>query len=175
MPKYLLNEGEKKLGVGRFKKDYKIIFKKKKINTIKKTIFLSIDSHHNHNNWSEENYIKLINILILKKYRIFLNFSPNNKVKFKKTIRMFNKKSVKFTYKLSFEKIIRLIAYSQFIIGNESGPVCLGAAFDKKVLSLYNPKTTPKSSKVIKKDVVYINTTNKNYKNILSKIFSFLS
>ena len=37
-----------------------------------------------------------------------------------------------------------------YIIGNESGPACLGASIGKNVFSIYDPKHTPNlSSKII--------------------------
>ena len=51
------------------------------------------------------------------------------------------------------------------IIGNESGPACLGASYGKNVFSIYNPSYTPNlSSKIINKKIKldYFSKVEKN-------------
>ena len=142
----------------------------------KKNVFLNIDSFHNQNNWGQENYLKLISRLLEKKYKLFINFSPRNKEKFNLVLNKFkNKSNIIFTYKKNFNKILQIIQECNYIIGNESGPICIGAALRKKVLSIYNPLTTPKSSKIIYKKIKYINSRNTNSKSIQKKILKFLN
>ena len=73
-----------------------------------------------------------------------------NKDKFSKD------KKIHFTYGEKFEKIITIINNCSFIVGNESGPACLGASMGKNVFSIYDPKHTPNlSSKIINKKIIY--------------------
>ena len=59
------------------------------------------------------------------------------------------------------------------IIGNESGPACLGAAMDKKVFSIYDPQHTPNlSSKIINRKIVYFNSKRLKPKKIIKKILN---
>ena len=142
----------------------------------KKNVFLNIDSFHNQNNWGQENYLKLISRLLEKKYKLFINFSPINNDKFNLVLNKFkNKSNIIFTYKKDFNKVLQIIQKCNYIIGNESGPICIGAALRKKVLSIYNPLTTFKSSKTIYKKVKCINSRNTNSKIIQNKILKFLN
>ena len=97
-----------------------------------KKIFISIDSHHDHNNWPIKNYIVIIKKLIKNNY-IYINFAPNKKY-FLKYFPDYLKSSKKiiFTYKKTISEIIKIIAQSDVVIGNESGPVCLGSSLKKK-------------------------------------------
>ena len=72
-------------------------------------------------------------------------------------------------------EVLKIIQRCNYIIGNESGPICIGAALRKKVLSIYNPLTTPKSSKIIYNKIKYINSRNVNSKSIQKKILKFLN
>ena len=160
----------------KFQKNYNLIFKKKI--TKNKTIFISIDSHHDHNNWKEIYFIKLINNLINFKRtnKIYINFSPNKIYKFKKILKTFKKNNlILFTYKKKFSEIINIINNCSYIIGNESGPICLGASLNKKVFSLYDPIHTPNlSSKTINKSIIYYNfkkiSANRIIKDLTNKI-----
>ena len=104
----------------------------------------------------------IVYIFFLKVLRLVLN-------KFK------NKSNTIFTYNKNFNKVLQIIQECNYIIGNESGPICIGAALRKKVLSIYNPLTTPKSSKTIYKKVKFINSRNVNSKSIQKKILKFLN
>ena len=44
------------------------------------------------------------------------------------------------------------------MIGNESGPICLGASLKKEVHSIYLPKHTRPESQIINKEINYYNT-----------------
>ena len=62
----------------------------------------------------------------------------------------------------------------KFIIGNESGPICIGAALNKNILSIYYPNT-PQSSKTINKKVKYFNTDLISPNKIISKIVKIIN
>ena len=61
-----------------------------------------------------------------------------------------------------------------YIIGNESGPICIGAALKKKVMSIYYPKHTNKSSKTIYNKVKFFNSDIVSSKKIISNILKNL-
>ena len=173
LSKYIYNETKKKFNLKNLEKNYTLVSKPF---SKKKKIFLNIDSFHNQNNWGEQNYLKLINKITHKKSKLFINFSPRNKTKFLSIISvMKNKPNVKFTYNKNFKSVLKIIRECDYIIGNESGPICLGAAFKKKVLSIYNPNTTPKSSKTIYNKVSFINSTKLNNSIIQKKILAFIN
>jgi len=143
----------------------------KKINHIrnKKKIFMSIDSHHDQNNWNIKNYVDLVDKLS-KKNIIYINFSPS-KTYF---LKYFNNKNLVFTYKYNISKLIKIINSCDVIIGNESGPVCLGSALKKKVHAIYIPIHTKPESKVIYSKNIYYNTKKLSSKIIQKKILDNL-
>ena len=166
LAKYIIKQSKNEFKNINFLNDYSLKFSKPK--SKKNNIFISIDSRHDQNNWGQNNYIKLIKKTLEAGniQKIFINFDPSKIKVFRKIIKEFiNIKKIKFTYSYNFNQLILTMNNCKFIIGNESGPICLGAAFRKKVLSIYNPKTTPKSSKTIYNKVDFINSTN--VKNIL--------
>ena len=63
---------------------------------------------------------------------------------------------------------------SLFVIGNESGPICIGAALRKKVISIYYPKHTNRSSKTIYNKVKFFNSDIISSKKIISNIIKTL-
>ena len=135
-----------------------------------KKIFISIDSHHDQNNWPIQNYLIIINKLI-KKNHVFVNFAPNKKYFLKFFPRnLIRSKKVKFTYKKKISEIIKIISQSDIIIGNESGPVCLGSSLKKKVHAIYLPIHTKPESKIIYKKNKYYNTKKLSSKIIINKI-----
>ena len=138
----------------------------------KKNIFISVDSHHDQNNWSLVNYLKIINAL-RKDHKIFLNFSPNKKeiLKFFLDRKIFFKNIV-FTHKKNISQIIEIIKKCQYVIGNESGPVCLGASFRKKVHAIYLPIHTKPESKIIFKKNKYYNASKIKPNFIIKKIIN---
>ena len=174
LSRYIYNETKKVFSLKKLEKNYKLIsspFSKKN-----RKIFLNIDSFHNQNNWGEKNYINLINNITEKKNKLFINFSPRNKKKFLFVISLMkNKPNIEFTYNKNFKYVLKVIRNCNYIIGNESGPICLGAALRKKVLSIYNPKTTPKSSKTIYSKVNFINSSKVKNSVIQKKIIKFIS
>ena len=173
LSKYIYNETKKKFNLKNLEKNYTLVSKPF---SKKKKIFLNIDSFHNQNNWGEQNYLKLINKITHKKKKLFINFSPRNKKKFRSIISVLkNKPNVEFTYNKNFKSVLKIIRECDYIIGNESGPICLGAAFKKKVLSIYNPNTTPKSSKTIYNKVSFINSTKLSNSIIQKKILKFIN
>ena len=172
LSKYIINQSIKKFSNIDFKKEYNLIFKKEKIKS--HSVFLSIDSHHDQNNWKQDNFMSLTEKLLkIKKIKkIFINFSPNKISRFSKIYRKFIKnRKIFFTYNKKFNRILKIINNCSIIIGNESGPACLGASFGKKVFSIYNPKHTPNlSSKIINKKIVYLNSKKLQSGAIIKKI-----
>jgi len=138
-------------------------------------IFISIDSHHDQNNWPIENFIKITKILIKQNKKIFFNFSPDKKYfldKIPKLIKRDN--NCTFVYQKSITELIEIINSCSVIIGNESGPICLGASLKKKVHSIYLPIHTKPESQAIGGNVTYYNTDllkdDEIIKNILKTI-----
>ncbi len=171
LSKFIINQSRNILPGVNLKKKYNLSFLKK--NSYNE-IFLSIDSHHDQNNWKEYNFINLTEKLLKveKIKKIYINFSPNKINLFKRTFRKFNKnKKVIFTFKNKFNTILNIINRCKFIIGNESGPACLGAAMGKKVYSIYDPKHTPNlSSKIINKKIIYFNSNKLKSEKIIKKL-----
>lgn len=150
--------------------------KKKNINKrlkYKIKIFFNIDSHHNHNNWGVNNFDLLITECLKYPSKIYINFSPKNiKMKSNFSSNIKNNRNIFFTYKEKVNKIIKLINECDVIIGNESGPICIGASLDKKVYSLYSKKFSRPESMPISKKIKYYVFNNKNSKIILKKIIT---
>ncbi len=145
---------------------------KKKLKTKKKQIFIVIDSHHDQNNWPTENFIQIIRKL-LKKNKVYINFSPNKKYFLKFFPNKIKKsKNIEFTYKRKISEIIDIIYSCDVVIGNETGPICLGSALQKKVHALYAPLHTLPESKVINKKNKYYNTYLQNPEKIINKILN---
>ena len=174
LSKYIYNETKKKFNLKKLEKNYKL--NSNVVSNKNKKIFLNIDSFHNQNNWGEQNYINLINKIAINKNKLFINFSPRNNKKFLSIIlKMKKKTNIVFTYNKNFKSVLEIIRNCNYVIGNESGPICLGAALRKKVLSIYNPKTTPKSSKTIYNKVDFINSTKVKNVLIQNKIIRFIN
>jgi len=94
---------------------------------------------------------------------------------FKKIIKTFQKnKKIKFTYLYNFKNLIKTMNNCKYIIGNESGPICIGAALNKIILSIFYPKHTPQSSKTINKKVKYFNTDLVSSQKIITKIIKII-
>ena len=133
-------------------------------------IFISIDSHHDHNNWGIESFIKIIEKLIIKK-NVFVNFSPK-KLYFLKFFNenLLNSKNLIFTHTETISRIIQIIQSCDIVIGNESGPVCLGASLKKKVHSIYSPIYTKPESQIIDPNNNYYNSNDNSSEEIIDKI-----
>ncbi len=139
-------------------------------NSTNKKIFISIDSHHDQNNWSVENYLAIIN-KIKKRNKIFINFAPNKKYFLKYfSKKLIKSKKIEFTHKKKISDIIKIIYQSNIIIGNESGPVCLGSSLKKQVHAIYMPIHTNPESKIIYKRNKYYNTEKLTSEKIIKKI-----
>ena len=168
---YIFKQSKKNFSNIYFKKNYDLRFKKK---IDKKKVFISIDSHHDTNNWDVNNYILLVKKMIKnhKFKEIYINFAPSKIKQFNKILNEFSRnKKIIFTYNENFDDIIRIINNSHYVIGNESGPICIAASLKKKIHSIYFPKYTNKSSKTIYKNVSFYNTDIIKPENIISKIF----
>ncbi len=138
----------------------------------KKKIFIVIDSHHDQNNWPTENFIKLIKKLY-KKNKIYINFSPSKKYFLKNfPLEIIKSRNIEFTYKKNISEIINIIYSCDVVIGNETGPICLGSALQKKIHSIYTPLNTLPESKVINKKNKYYNTYNQKPERIIKKILN---
>lgn len=147
---------------------------KKKINnnrSLKKPyIFFNLDSHHNQNNWNVEGFKKIIDKI--KNTTVFINTSPNNFKFFKNDLNKYvDKNNIIFTSKFSVTKLIKILSNCKIIIGNESGPICIGAALNKKVISIYTEKTTKPESKIISTNIKYFNSTKLNENIIINSIY----
>ena len=139
-------------------------------------IFISIDSHHDQNNWSIENFIKITKILIQRNKKIFFNFSPTKKYFLNKIPELIkNDNNCIFVYQKSITELIEIINSCSIIIGNESGPICLGASLKKKVHSIYIPTHTKPESQAIGGDVTYYNTDLFKDNEIISKILESIN
>ena len=146
----------------------------KKINnngSLKKPyIFFNLDSHHNQNNWNIRGFKKIIDKI--KNTTVFINTSPNNFKFFKNDLNKYvNKSNIIFTSKFSITKLIKILSNCKIIIGNESGPICIGAALNKKVISIYTEKTTKPDSKIISTNIKYFNSTKLNENIIINNIY----
>lgn len=157
-----------------FKKNYKLSYKSK--SNLSKNIFINVDSYHDQNNWHIENFKLLIFALLKKrkKFIIYLNLMPTKKKLIKELENIFSfSKSIIFTYNVTFKNLISIINNCNYVISNESGPVCIGASLEKKVFSIYNPLHTPHlSSKIINKSICYFNSNKKNPSYIIKKILT---
>ena len=157
-------------------KDYSFFLNKKNLSKNKnklKNYFISVDSHHDQNNWDIKYYIELIKSL--RKYnKIYINFSPNKKNLLKSfPKKFFQSKKIVFTYKKRISSIIKIIYSCDIVIGNESGPVCLASSLEKDVHAIYLPVHTKPESKIINKKNRYYNATQLSSSRIIKKIISY--
>jgi len=151
------------ININKSKKDHK-----KKIN-----LFFNIDSHHNHNNWGVKNFEFLISSCLKYCSKVFINFSPKHKkMKYQFSSKIINNKNIIFTYKEKINNIIKFIHNSDAVIGNESGPICIGASLKKQVYSLYSKKHSRPESKAISKKTKYFVFNDFNSKIISKKILA---
>jgi ADP-heptose:LPS heptosyltransferase len=136
-------------------------------------IFLNIDSHHNQNNWDMNSYKKIIDRV--KNKTIFINTSPDNLDYFINDLERYkNNKNIIVTSSFDITKLIRIISKCKIIIGNESGPICLGAALGKKVFSMYSEKHTKPESYVISNKIKYFNTDKLRSNAIINSIHKYI-
>ena len=136
-------------------------------------IFINIDSHHDQNNWEISNYIKIISKLISRDVKIFINFSPKKLYfleKIPKEISDSNK--VLFTHNKNILEVMKIINSCKFVVGNETGPICLGASLKKEVHSIYLPIHTRPESQIIKGKVFYYNVNEESDEIIINKIMN---
>ena len=136
-------------------------------------LFITLDSHHDQNNWSLKNYITMISKIIQYNVKIFINFSPS-KLYFLDLIpkKIVNSNKIKFTHNENILEIMNIINSCTFVIGNETGPICLGASLKKKVHSIYLPIHTKPESQIIKGKVFYYNVKEESDEDIINKIMS---
>lgn len=172
-----LFELKKRLKLKNYQNKYNIKIDQAKKNYINKKfkykikIFFNIDSHHNHNNWGVKNFDLLITECQKYSSKIFINFSPKNvKMKTNFSLNIKNNKNIIFTYKEKINKIIKLINECDVIVGNESGPICIGASLNKKVYSLYSKRFSRPESMPISKKIKYYIFNDTNSKIIKNKI-----
>ena len=146
-------------------------FKKIEENNYKSKVFISLDSHHDQNNWETKNYIKIIKKILAYDIKIFINFSPNKSYFMKILPKEFvTSKKISFTCKKKISEIIEIINSCNYVIGNESGPVCLAASLDKEVHSIYIPVNTKPESKIINSKTRYYSTKKESNETIINKI-----
>ena len=143
-----------------------------------KKILINLDSHHDQNNWKIENFINLIKIFLTYHFKIFINFSPSKFEYFNTHLNeFFNNNKITLIYKKNITEIIEIINFCDVVIGNESGPICLGASLKKEVHSIYLPKHTRPESQIINKEINYYNAdlltdekiTNEILRSIMNK------
>ena len=140
----------------------------------KKNYFISIDSHHDHNNWDKEYYIRLIE-KIKNPNKIYINFSPDKEYFLKFFPKKFFQSEIfEFTYKKKISEIIEIINQCDVVIGNESGPVCLASSLNKVVHAIYLPVHTKPESRIINSNNKYYNAKNQAPDEIINKIISSL-
>ena len=140
-------------------------------NTVK--LFITLDSHHDQNNWSLKNYITIISKIIQHNVKIFINFSPP-KLYFLDQIpkKIINSNKIKFTHNENILEIMNIINSCTFVIGNETGPICLGASLKKEVHSIYLPIHTKPESQIISSKTHYYNTDKEKEIDIIEKIIN---
>ena len=83
--------------------------------------------------------------------------------------------NINLTYQLKFDKILKIIQSCEIIVGNESGLICLGLSYGKKVISIYNEKHTQPESSIINGDVKYFNSTKSTDADIIDGILKILT
>ena len=175
LSKYIVKQSKIELKNISFVNDYSLKFTQNRKN--KKNIFISIDSRHDSNDWSQNYYIELIYKISKNKNcnKIFVNFDPSKLKAFENVIKFFkNKKKIIFTYSTKFDNLIQIMNSCSYVVGNESGPICIGAALRKKVLSIYYPKHTNRSSKTIYNKVKFFNSDIISSNKIISNILKIL-
>lgn len=162
------------LGINHFSNSYKLnyastnkdIFKFKKYK--KPWFFINIDSHHNHNNWDLFFFNKIIEKLKTK--TVFINTSPKN-IKLINSLEIKpSQKNIIITSMLSIKELIKIINNCELIIGNETGPICLAAALNKKVISIYNENFSKPESRIISSKNLSLNVTKLGNKKIFNTI-----
>ena len=65
---------------------------------------------------------------------------------------------------------MNIINSCKFIVGNETGPICLGASLKKEVHSIYLPIHTKPESQIISDKTFYYNTDELNDEIIINNI-----
>ena len=148
--------------------------KPKNIKENRKKVLINLDSHHNQNNWNLGNYIKLINELTKKKFYIYVNFKQKNDLRKKIPKYILKSRNIELTYKKNISQLINIINQCKYIVGNESGPICLGSSFKKNVHAIYIPIHTEPESKLINNRNKYYNTHKVSEKIIINKILKSL-
>ena len=149
-----------------FTSNNKDIVKYKKFK--KPWFFINVDSHHNHNNWDLFFFNKIIKKL--HKKTIFINTSPKN-IKLINSLKIEPlKKNIIITSMLSIKELIKIIYNCELIIGNETGPICLASALNKKVISIYNENYSKPESSIISSSNISLNATKLGNKKVLNFI-----
>ncbi len=149
------------------------IIEKGQYNNSSVKLFITLDSHHDQNNWKLKNFITIISKIMQYDVKIFINFSPS-KLYFLDQIpkKIINSNKIKFTHNENILEIMNIINSCTFVIGNETGPICLGASLKKEVHSIYLPIHTKPESQIIKGNVFYYNAKEENDETIINKIMS---
>ena len=151
------------------------MIEKNDLNNTNKGIFIALDSHHDQNNWEISNYIEIISKLMSYDVKIFINFSPSKLYFLKKIPKEISDSSkVLFTHNKSILEIMKIINSCKFVVGNETGPICLGASLKKEVHSIYLPVHTRPESQIINNDNFYYNTDKEENESIIEKITTII-
>ena len=83
--------------------------------------------------------------------------------------------NITLTYHFRFDKILEILQSCPIIIGNESGLICLGLSYGKKVISIYDEKYTRPESSIINGNVKYFNSTTTKEEDIIEGILDMLN
>ena len=169
------------LKIKHLRNSYKLNYKSTNKDTIKYKkykkpwFFINIDSHHNQNNWDLFFFNKIIAKLNTK--TIFINTSPKNIKLINSLEATLTKKNIIITSMLSIKELIKIIYNCELIIGNETGPICLASALNKKVISIYNENFSKPESRIISSKNLSLNVTKlgnkKTFNTIIKNIEQF--
>ena len=132
-----------------------------KINTAKDSIFINPNASdlRKERKWGSKKYAQLINKLA-DKYpdkNIILIGSPNEKTYVDKVLLLSQTKAINLAGKLNIKELILTISKASLFITNDTGPMHISFALNKKTLTLFGP-TSPsqygnKNAYVINKNI----------------------
>ena len=143
------------------------IFKKKLTKFKKPWVFLSIDTSEDQIQIPNKFLFAILSKLKKNYGTIFVNTSVENK---NKKILPDHSHIVK-TSNFNITEINYIIKYSNFFIGNESGPAVLATLLKKKMVIFLNKKVIPESTKmpgIVQRRYFHIHKLRNNYNNFLN-------
>ena len=143
------------------------VFKKKLSKFKKPWVFLSIDTSADQIQIPNKFLFAILSKLKKNYGTIFVNTSVENK---NKKILPDHSHIVK-TSNFNITEINYIIKYSNFFIGNESGPAVLATLLKKKMVIFLNKKVIPESTKmpgIVQRRYFHIHKLRNNYNNFLN-------